>query len=31
MYINNLKVNGYGKIEKKDIELQKGINVVKRK
>lgn len=30
MYINELKINGYGKIEKKEIELQKGINIVKR-
>lgn len=30
MHINNLKINGYGKIENKEIELEKGINVIKR-
>lgn len=29
MYINNLRINGYGNLEKKDLELQQGINVVK--
>lgn len=29
MYINNLKVNGYGKLEGKEINLNKGINVIK--
>lgn len=31
MHINNLKINGYGKLEKKEIELQKGINIINRK
>lgn len=30
MYINNLKVNGYGKLENKEIEFKQGINVIKR-
>lgn len=30
MNINNLKINGYGKLEKKEIQLQKGINIIKR-
>lgn len=31
MYINNLKINGYGKLENKEIELEQGINIIKRK
>lgn len=31
MYINNLKINGYGKIEQKEIKLNKGINIIKRR
>lgn len=31
MYINNLKINGYGKLEKREIDLQKGINIIKRR
>ena len=30
MHINNLKINGYGKIENKEIEKEKGINIIKR-
>lgn len=29
MQISNIKINGYGKLENKEIELKKGINVVK--
>lgn len=29
MYINNLKVNRYGKLEQKEINLNKGINIIK--
>lgn len=31
MYINNLKINGYGKLENEEIQLKRGINVIKRK
>ena len=30
MHINNLKINGYGKIENKEFEFEKGINIIKR-
>ena len=29
MNINNLKINGYGKLEKKEMQLEKGINIIK--
>ena len=29
MYINNLKINGYGKLEQKEGKLNKGINIIK--
>lgn len=31
MRINSLKINGYGKFENKEMQLKKGINIVKRK
>ena len=31
MYINNLKINGYGKLENQEVLLQQGINIIKRK
>ena len=30
MHINNLKINGYGNLEKTEIQLQNGINIIKR-
>lgn len=31
MNINNLKINGYGKLENKEMQLKKGINIIKRR
>ncbi len=31
MNINNLKINGYGKLERKEIQLQNGINIIRRR